>query len=100
MDGDGHFIAVPGERLVDRVVDDLVHEMVKSSGSGRPDVHPGTLAYRFESLQDGDVLGVITCLSLRALRSAVSVRQRSSEYIETPRIRDGGAAAGASKLVF
>src|SRR5699024_9327443 len=36
-------VAVAGERLVDRVVDDLVHEVVQSSLPGRSDVHAGAL---------------------------------------------------------
>ena len=36
---DVDLIAEAGERLVDRVVDDLVDEVVQPGGAGRPDVH-------------------------------------------------------------
>src|SRR5215218_1589411 len=56
-DADG--IAVTGEGLVDRVVDDLVNQMVKTTWTGRADVHAGALANRLQALEDGDVLGAI-----------------------------------------
>ena len=39
MDGDVHLIAEAGERLVDRVVDDFVDQMVQAGGAGRADAH-------------------------------------------------------------
>src|SRR5690606_6345012 len=44
-------VAVPRERLVDRVVDDLVDEVVETTRPGRADVHAGALADRFEALE-------------------------------------------------
>src|SRR6202008_138176 len=38
---------------------DLVHEVVQTQRTGRADVHAGSLADRFEPLEDGDVLGVV-----------------------------------------
>ena len=49
--------AVAGHRLVDRVVDDLVDEVVQTGRAGGSDVHPGAFADRFEALENGDVLG-------------------------------------------
>ena len=57
VDVDG--VAVAGERLVDRVVDHLVDEVVQAANAGRADVHAGPLAHRLEALEDGDVLGVV-----------------------------------------
>ena len=57
--GDVDARAVTGHRLVDRVVDDLVDEVVKAVETGRPDVHPGAFSDGFEALQDGDVLGPV-----------------------------------------
>lgn len=48
-----------GQRLVDRVVDDLVHEVVQSALAGRADVHTGSLADRVQALEDGDGTGVV-----------------------------------------
>jgi hypothetical protein len=52
-------IAMAGEGLVDRVVNDLVNQMVKAARAGRADVHAGALANRLQALEDGDVLGAI-----------------------------------------
>ena len=46
-------------RLVDRVVDDLVHEVVQSGRTRRSDVHARALAHGLEALEHGDVLGRI-----------------------------------------
>ena len=59
VEDDADAVAVAGERLVDGVVDDLVDEVVKAARAGRADVHAGTLAHRFQSLEDGDVLGAV-----------------------------------------
>ena len=47
---------VPVHRLVNRVVDDLPDQVMQSRHADTADIHPGTLADRLESLQDGDVL--------------------------------------------
>ena len=50
---DGHFDvgAVAGERLVDRIVDDLVHQMVQTLRRGGADVHARALADGLKTLQ-------------------------------------------------
>ena len=95
MDRDREFVAVAGERLVDRVVDDLVDEVVQPSRAGRPDVHAGALAHRFEALEDGDVLCVVTG---RVLGRSGRRRQSPTilRYVETPRNRATLRRAGAS----
>ena len=55
------------ERLVHRVVDDLVDEVVQAAQAGRPDVHARAQAHRFEALEDGDVLGVVCGRSVAAV---------------------------------
>ncbi len=50
-------VAVAGERLVDRVVHDLVDEVVEAVGAGVADVHGRALADRLEPLEDLDVAG-------------------------------------------
>jgi hypothetical protein len=59
VDRDQDLGAEPGERLVHRVVDHLVDEMVEAALPGRPDVHGGTLAHALQALQDLDVPGVV-----------------------------------------
>ena len=52
-------VGVPGHRLVDGVVDDLVDQVVQPSLAGGADVHAGALADRVEALEDLDVSGVV-----------------------------------------
>jgi hypothetical protein len=51
VDGYRHGIAIPGERLVDRVVDDLENHVVQAGAViGVADVHPGAFPNRLEAL--------------------------------------------------
>ena len=52
-------VGLAGERLVDRVVDNLVDQVMQAAQARRPDVHPGPLANGLEALEHGDVLGAI-----------------------------------------
>jgi len=52
-------VAVAGQRLVDGVVDDLVHQVVQAALAGRADVHAGALADRFETFEHRDRAGVV-----------------------------------------
>jgi hypothetical protein len=52
-------VAVAGKSLVNRVVNNLVDEVMKPARSSRADVHAGPLANSLETLQDGDVLRVV-----------------------------------------
>ncbi len=63
QDRDDDRVAVAGERLVDGVVDDLVHEVVQTARSGRADVHAGALAHRLEALEDLDLVGAVLDVS-------------------------------------
>jgi hypothetical protein len=58
---EGHVdaVRVAGEGLVDGVVDDLVHQVVKARRTRRTDVHTGPFADRLEALQNRDVLGAV-----------------------------------------
>ena len=61
VDVDGHVDAgaVAGQRLVDRVVDDLEHEVMQTALGGVADVHPGPLPDGLEALENLDVLGAV-----------------------------------------
>ena len=51
MDGDHDAVAVAGQGLVDRVVDDLEHHVVQPRPViGVPDVHSGAFAHRIKTL--------------------------------------------------
>ena len=56
-DQDG--VAVAGQRLVDGVVDHLVHQVVQAALAGGADVHAGPLADGLQALEHGDRLGVV-----------------------------------------
>ena len=60
FDRDRDFGAITGQRLIDRVVDDLVYEMVKSIRTRGPDVHRRSFSNWLESFQDLDRTGVVT----------------------------------------
>ena len=68
-----------GERLIDRVVDHLVHEVMQAVLSRRPDVHGGTLAHRLESLEDGDAVRavVVVLIGVAGVLRHASSRSRS-----------------------
>ena len=63
LDGDGDAVGIAGERFVDRVVDDLVDQVVEAPRPRGADVHAGTLADRVEALEDCDVLLVVALLA-------------------------------------
>ncbi len=54
---DVDLIALPGQGLVNRVVDYLVDEMVEPVDIGGPDVHPRPAPDRLQALQYLDLLG-------------------------------------------
>jgi hypothetical protein len=59
MDRDVDVRGLACQRLVDRVVHDLVDEVVEAPRAGRADVHAGTLPHGLEALEDRDVLGAV-----------------------------------------
>ena len=46
-------VAVAGQRLVDRVVHNLLDQVMQTALTGGTDVHAGALADRFEALEGG-----------------------------------------------
>jgi hypothetical protein len=56
VNGDVDLIAVTGQRLVNRVVDDLVDEMMQSGGAGRPGMAVACTARAPENL---DLVGAV-----------------------------------------
>lgn len=67
-------VRVAGQRLVDRVVDDLVHEVVQTALTGGADVHTGSLADRVQTLEDGNGAGVVGGGDLVARGACLAVR--------------------------
>ena len=69
VDDDLDVVAVSGQRLVDRVVEDFEHHVVQARAVGRvADVHAGPLAHRVEALQDLDAGGIVVVAVLSRLR--------------------------------
>jgi len=69
MDGDDDVVAVAGERLVDRVVDDLEDHVVQASAVLRvADVHARPLAHGLEPLEDLDRAGAVFAGRVAAAR--------------------------------
>src|SRR6185295_12137466 len=52
-------VAEPGHGFVDRVVDNLVHEVMQTARAGRAYVHARPFADWLEAFQDLDVAGVV-----------------------------------------
>ncbi len=61
VDVDEHFhgVAMASQGLVDRVVDDLIDQVMKARLAGRSDIHRRTHPYRLKSLQDFDGVGAV-----------------------------------------
>ena len=55
VERDRDVVAEAGQRLVDRVVDDLEDQVVQAALGGVADVHAGALADRLETLEDLDL---------------------------------------------
>ena len=59
VEGDRDLGTGPREDLVDRVVDDLVDELVQAARVGRPDIHSGASTDRGKTLEDLDGTGIV-----------------------------------------
>ena len=53
----GHRVAMPGQRLIDSVVDDLPHAVHQPARVRRPDVHARTLTDSIQALKDRQCIG-------------------------------------------
>ena len=62
---------VAGHRLVDRVVDDLPHQVVQAALAGGADVHARTFADGLQTLENGDRFGAVLVGSILLLGSHV-----------------------------
>ena len=59
VDRDLDRVAIAGQGLVDRVVDDLVNQVVETDVAGGTDVHRRTLTHGITALKDSDRIGTI-----------------------------------------
>src|SRR2546428_13449839 len=101
MDGQLDGPGVAGERLVDGVVHDLVHEVVQALGADSADVHVRALADSFQPFQDLDAVSRVftrrrhrrRCpLLVRCLQNLTSGKYRELSP-ETARVRTSSVLA-------
>lgn len=59
MHHDYDMLRMTSHRFIDRVIDDLPHEMMETTLIGRSDVHTRTFTDGLESLEDLDITTVI-----------------------------------------
>ena len=78
LNGHVNFGGVTGERLVDRVIYDLVDQVVQTAFSGRANVHAGALANRFQTFQHGN----IGCTVFMLLFRCILFRCHEAELLE------------------
>ena len=65
VQSDQDLVAMPCQRLVDRIVADFENHVMKAGAIvGVADVHARTLAHRVEALQDLDAVGAVASLGL------------------------------------
>ena len=76
VDEDVDLRADAGQRLVHGIVHDLIHEMVQTSRGRRTDVHTGTLAHRFQTLQDLDLFCAVFLILILIHTEKTSVIQQ------------------------
>ena len=70
VDGHGNLRGVAGHRLVDRVVDHLVDEVMQPAGGGVGDVHAGPLADVLQVAEVFEVLGGVVRVAGRGATDA------------------------------
>ena len=76
VQGHGNGVAIAGQRLVDRVVDDLVDHVVQAGAViGVADIHARPLAHGVEPAQHLDRLLIVGCVFAVGMGGAIAVRR-------------------------
>ena len=57
-------VAVTGERLIDRIVHDLIHQMMQTARAGGTDVHPRTLPNSLQPFQNLYLVFIVCLIRL------------------------------------
>ena len=78
LNGHVNFGGVAGERLIDRVIYNLVDQVVQTALSGRANVHAGALTNRFQTFQHGN----IGCTVFMRLFRCILFRCHEAELLE------------------
>ena len=76
LDGHVDFGGVAGERFINRVIYDLVDQVVQTALSGRANVHAGALTNRFQTFQHGNI-GCTVFMLLLQMHSVQMPRGRT-----------------------
>ena len=79
---DVDLVAVASKCLVNRVVDNLVHQMVQAWRTSRSDVHRGPLPYSLQPLEDLDFVGTVIVSGPVAVRPVRSGALRHYEVVD------------------
>ena len=69
VDGDHDLVAVAGQGLVDRVVDQLPDQVVEAALIGGPDVHAGTPPHGLQALENLDLFGGVRHVGAEGTRA-------------------------------
>ena len=64
LDRDFDLRGETGERFVDRVVDDFIHQMVQSHFARRADIHRRTLAHGFHAAEHFNGVGIVVAAAI------------------------------------
>ena len=81
LDRDKDSCAVSCQRLVDRVVHDLINKVMQTRNRGGADVHAGALAHGFQSLEDLDLRFVVGIRYFQIKR--ILVQGQTSDALST-----------------
>ena len=75
-------IAVAGKRLIHRVIDDFIDQVVKTAGAGGPDIHTGPLTHCLKAFKDLNVAGAVgTLVGIFLRRIAHCLRSPSVRFV-------------------
>lgn len=83
-------VGVTGESLVDRVVHDLVDEVVQTTFAGGTDVHPGALTDRLQAFKDGDRASVVRQVEILLPEDTRRAAPRTTSGAPDPRAARNG----------
>src|SRR4030095_14799633 len=81
VENDLDAVTIPRERLIDRIVDGLVDEVMEAVGPRVTDVHRGTLPNRLQPLEDLDITRVVAIGAHAAPRKAAELASLTSPFL-------------------
>src|SRR6185295_17122522 len=99
VENDLDAVAIARERLIDRIVDGLVDEVMKAVGPRVTDVHRGTLPNRLEPLEDLDITRVVAIGAHAAPRKAAELASLTSPFLTFHQWASAASVNGASAVV-